>query len=123
MIRRLFILILFTSCYSVNRDCNDFKTGKFEFTYELNDTIQKSTFTRTLNYEIEEYNGVIDSSKISWVNNCEFILTKLNPRTNQEKRPVRVKILRTYDDSYDFEYSNINEPILIRRGKVKRIND
>ncbi len=123
MIRRLFILILFTSCYSVNRDCNDFKTGKFEFTYELNDTIQESTFTRTLNYEIEEYNGVIDSSKISWVNNCEFILTKLNPRTNQEKRPVRVKILRTYDDSYDFEYSNINEPILIRRGKVKRIND
>ena len=123
MIRRLFILILFTSCYSVNRDCNDFKTGKFEFTYELNDTIQKSTFTRTLNYEIEEYNGVIDSSKISWVNNCEFILTKLNPRTNQEKRPVRVKILRTYDDSYDFEYSNINEPILIRRGKVKRIKD
>ena len=123
MIRRLIILILFTSCYSVNRDCNDFKTGKFNFTYELNDTIQESTFTRTLNYEIEEYNGVIDSSKISWVNNCEFILTKLNPRTNQEKRPVRVKILRTYDDSYDFEYSNINEPILIRRGKVKRIND
>ena len=72
---------------------------------------------------IEEYNGVIDSSKISWVNNCEFILTKLNPRTNQEKRPVKVKILRTYEDSYDFEYSNINEPILIRRGKVKRIND
>ena len=123
MIRRLIILILFTSCYSVNRDCNDFKTGKFNFTYELNDTIQESTFIRTLNYEIEEYNGVIDSSKISWVNNCEFILTKLNPRTNQEKRPVRVKILRTYDDSYDFEYSNINEPILIRRGKVKRIND
>ena len=123
MIRRLIILIFFTSCYSVNRDCNDFKTGKFNFTYELNDTIQESTFTRTLNYEIEEYNGVIDSSKISWVNNCEFILTKLNPRTNQEKRPVRVKILRTYEDSYDFEYSNINEPILIRRGKVKRIND
>tara|TARA_Y100000590_G_scaffold448218_1_gene584548 strand:+ start:3384 stop:3755 length:372 start_codon:yes stop_codon:yes gene_type:complete len=123
MIRRLFILILVTSCYSVNRDCNDFKTGKFEFTYELNDTIQKSTFTRTLNYEIEEYNGVIDTSAISWVNNCEFTLTKLNPRTNQEKRPVRVKILRTYKDSYDFEYSNINEPILIRRGKVKRIKD
>ncbi len=123
MIRRLFILIFFTSCYSVNRDCNDFKTGKFNFTYELNDTIQESTFTRTLNYEIEEYNGVIDSSKISWVNNCEFILTKLNPRTNQEKRPVKVKILRTYEDSYDFEYSNINEPILIKRGKVKRIND
>lgn len=123
MIKRLFILILFTSCYSVNRDCGNFMTGKFEFTYKLNDTIQKSRFTRTLDYEIEEYNGVIDSSSISWVNNCEFILTKLNPRTNQEKRPVRIKIIRTYEDSYDFEYSSINEPIVINRGKVKRIID
>ena len=74
-----------------------------------------------MNYEIEESNGVIDSSSIKWVNNCEFLLTKLNPRTNQEKRPVRIKILRTYEDSYDFEYSSINEPIIIKRGTVKRI--
>ena len=96
-------------------------TGELEFSYKINDTVQKSRFTRTLNYEIEEYNGVIDSSSIKWVNNCEFLLTKLNPRTNQEKRPVRIKILRTYEDSYDFEYSSINEPIIIKRGTVKRI--
>tara|TARA_B100000530_G_scaffold144667_1_gene90491 strand:+ start:567 stop:866 length:300 start_codon:yes stop_codon:yes gene_type:complete len=96
-------------------------TGEFEFSYKINDTVQKSRFTRTLNYEIEEYNGIIDSSSIKWVNNCEFLLTKLNPRTNQEKRPVRIKILRTYEDSYDFEYSSINEPIIIKRGTVKRI--
>ena len=109
-----------TSCYSVNRDCDDFRTGKFEFTFELNDTIQKSIFTRTLDYEIEEYNNVIDSSSISWVGNCEFILTKLSPKTNQEKRPVKIRIIRTYEDSYDFEYSSVNEPIIIKRGTVKR---
>ena len=121
MIKRLFILFLLTSCYSVDRDCENFKMGEFEFTYKLNDTIQRSLFTRTLDYEIEEFNSVIDSSSISWVNDCEFILTKLNPNTNQEKRPVRIKIIRTYENSYDFEYSSVNEPIIIKRGTVTRI--
>ena len=121
MIKRLFILFLLTSCYSVDRDCENFKMGEFEFSYKLNDTIQRSLFTRTLDYEIEEFNSLIDSSSISWVNDCEFILTKLNPNTNQEKRPVRIKIIRTYENSYDFEYSSVNEPIIIKRGTVTRI--
>jgi hypothetical protein len=123
MIKRLFILFLLTSCYSVDRDCENFKMGEFEFTYKLNDTIQRSLFTRTLDYEIEEFNSVIDSSSISWVNDCEFVLTKVNPKTNQEKRPVRIKIIRTYENSYDFEYSSVNEPIIIKRGTVIRIKD
>ena len=61
MIKRLFILLLLTSCYTVDRDCDEFRTGEFEFSYELNDTIRKSTFIRTIDYEIEEYNNVIDS--------------------------------------------------------------
>jgi hypothetical protein len=123
MIKRLFILFLLTSCYSVDRDCENFKMGEFEFSYKLNDTIQRSLFTRTLDYEIEEFNSVIDSSSISWVNDCEFVLTKVNPKTNQEKRPVRIKIIRTYENSYDFEYSSVNEPIIIKRGTVIRIKD
>ena len=123
MIKRLFILFLLTSCYNVDRNCENFKIGEFEFTYKLNDTIQTSLFTRTLDYEIEKFNSVIDSSSISWVNDCEFILTKINPKTNQEKRPVRIKIIRTYENSYDFEYSSVNEPIIIQRGTVTRINN
>ena len=123
MIKRLFILFLLTSCYSVDRDCENFKMGEFEFTYKLNDTIQRSLFTRTLDYEIEEFNSVIDSSSISWVNDCEFVLTKVNPKTNQEKRPVRIKIIRTYENSYDFEYSSVNEPIIIKRGTVTKIKN
>ena len=123
MIKRLFILFLLTSCYNVDRNCENFKIGEFEFTYKLNDTIQRSIFTRTLDYEIEKFNSVIDSSSISWVNDCEFILTKINPKTNQEKRPVRIKIIRTYENSYDFEYSSVNEPIIIKRGTVTKIKN
>jgi len=111
------------SCYNVERNCVDFKTGIFEFSTEVNDSLVTSTFTRTNEFEIELYNGIKDSSNIKWVNNCEFLLTKLNPRTNQERRPVRIKILRTYGDKYDFEFSQVNDPQKISRGTVKRISN
>ena len=119
----IFLSLLLTSCYSVERNCLDFKTGVFEFSTSINDSLVTSTFTRTNEFEIEMYNGIEDSSLISWVNNCEFLLTKINPRTNQEKRPIRIKILRTYGDQYDFEYSQVNNPQKINRGSVKRVSN
>tara|TARA_B100000927_G_C16112621_1_gene327806 strand:- start:119 stop:493 length:375 start_codon:yes stop_codon:yes gene_type:complete len=122
--RKILILaFLFMSCYNVERNCIDFKTGVFEFSTEVNDSLFTSTFTRTNEFEIELFNGIKDSSSIKWVNNCEFLLTKLNPRTNQEKRPVRIKILRTYGDKYDFEFSQVNNPQKISRGTVKRVSN
>ena len=118
----LIFVFLFMSCYNVERNCVDFKTGIFEFSTEVNDSLVTSTFTRANEFEIELYNGIKDSSTIKWVNNCEFLLTKLNPRTNQERRPVRIKILRTYGDKYDFEFSQVNNPQKITRGTVKRIS-
>ena len=118
----LILAFLFISCYNVERNCVDFKTGVFEFSTEVNDSLVTSTFTRTNEFEIELFNGIKDSSNIKWVNNCEFLLTKLNPRTNQERRPVRIKILRTYGDKYDFEFSQVNNPQKVTRGTVKRIS-
>lgn len=115
--------LLFISCYNVDRDCEEFRTGSFEFSTSINDSIVKSTFIRTDNYEIEEFKGVKDSSTIRWVNECEFILTKISPKTNQERRPIRIKILRTYGNSYDFEYSQVNNPQKINRGTVNKISD
>jgi hypothetical protein len=121
--RKILILaFLFSSCYNVERNCIDFKTGVFEFSTKVNDSLVTSTFTRTNEFEIELFNGIKDSSTIKWVNNCEFLLTKLNPRTNQERRPVRIKILRTYGDKYDFEFSQVNNLQKITRGTVKRIS-
>lgn len=119
----IILSFLFISCYNVERDCIEFRTGSFEFSTSINDSIVKSTFIRTDNYEIEQFKGVKDSSTIRWVNECEFILTKINPKTNQEKRPIRIKILRTYGNSYDFEYSQVNNPQKINRGTVNKISD
>jgi len=121
--KTIILSFLFISCYSVERDCLEFRTGSFEFTTLINDSIVKSTFNRTDIYEIEEYKSVKDSSTIRWVNECEFILTKINPKTNQERRPIRIKILRTYGNSYDFEYSQVNNPQKINRGTVYKISD
>ena len=119
----IILSFLFIACYNVERDCVEFRTGFFEFSTSINDSIVKSTFIRTDNYEIEQFKGVKDSSTIRWVNECEFILTKINPKTNQEKRPIRIKILRTYGNSYDFEYSQVNNPQKINRGTVNKISD
>ena len=123
MKKTIILSLLFISCYNVERDCIEFRTGSFEFSTSINDSIVKSTFIRTDNYEIEEFKGVKDSSTIRWVNECEFILTKMNPKTNQERRPIRIKILRTYGNSYDFEYSQVNNPQKINRGTVNKISD
>ena len=119
----LILSFLFISCYNVERDCIEFRTGSFEFSTPINDSIVKSTFIRTDNYEIEQFKGVKDSSTIRWVNECEFILTKINPKTNQERRPIRIKILRTVGNSYDFEYSQVNNPQKVNRGTVNKISD
>ena len=122
--KKIIILsLLFISCYNVDRDCVEFRTGSFEFSTSINDSIVKSSFIRTDNYEIEQFKGVKDSSSIRWVNECEFILTKINPKTNQERRPIRIKILRTYGNSYDFEYSQVNNPQKINRGTVNKISE
>ena len=119
----LILAFLFISCYNVERNCVDFKTGVFEFSTEVNDSLVSSTFSISNKLTIELFNGIKDSSNIKWVNNCEFLLTKLNPRTNQERRPVRIKILRTYGEKYDFEFSQVNDPQKISRGTVKRISN
>ena len=119
----IILSFLFISCYNVERDCIEFRTGSFEFSTSINDSIVKSTFIRTDNYEIEQFKGVKDSSTIRWVNECEFILTKINPSTNQEKRPIRIKILRTMGDSYDFEYSQVSNPSKVNRGTVNKISN
>lgn len=119
----IILSFLFISCYNVERDCIEFRTGSFEFSTSINDSIVKSTFIRTDNYEIEQFKGVKDSSTIRWVNECEFILTKINPKTNQERRPIRIKILRTVGNSYDFEYSQVNNPQKVNRGTVNKIFD
>ena len=87
----------------------------------INGEVKTSYFSRTEDLEIETYEGKIDSARIRWVNDCECILTKLNPKSNQDKRPVQIKILSTDGNAYTFEYSLVGKSNNIKRGTIMKI--
>jgi hypothetical protein len=118
----IFIYVLFISCYSLERDCKPFQQGEFEFTQIINGEIKSSYFKRDSIFEIELFEGKIDTSSIRWVNDCECILTKLNPDNNQEKRPIQIRIISTKDDTYTFDYSLVGDSKNRQRGSIQKIN-
>ncbi|MGV3696736.1 DNA topoisomerase IV [Flavobacterium sp.] len=101
----LLLTILLVSCSDRERNCNDFKTGKFEFTQTIDGKKHTSTFTRTEKLQIETYNGKTDTASVRWVNDCEFILQKLHPKNMAEEKAISMKILFTEKNTYTFEYS------------------
>ena len=115
------IWFIFLSCYTPNRDCLPFHNGTFEFEAIINNSLETSRFIRNDTLEIEFYKGSVDSSTVRWVNDCECILTRLNPETNQDKRPIRMRILTTRKDSYTFEYSLVGNYKNTQRGTIKKI--
>ncbi|WP_310991851.1 DNA topoisomerase IV [Aequorivita marina] len=107
----LLCLLLMSSCYEKERNCSDFKTGTFEFEALSGTEVFKTTITRNDSIEVDFYQGKTDSSTIRWVNDCEYILTKINPKNQAEKKAILIKILTTSKDQYTFEFSEV--------GKVK----
>lgn len=116
-----FIFLLLSSCYSVERNCLPFHEGRFEFTQIINGEMKTSLFTRDSVFEIERFEGKIDTARIRWVNDCECILTKLNPTSNQDKRPIQIKIISTQENAYTFEYSLVGDSKNIQRGTIQKI--
>ncbi len=100
----LLILCLISSCYNAERNCADFKNGKFSFTYEENGKKHTTVFVRKDSIEIETYKGKTDTSSVRWVNDCEYILQKKNPKNRQEQKGVVIRILSTTKNSYTFEF-------------------
>ena len=118
----LLLTLTLVSCYQVEHNCKDFKTGKFEFSQEINRKKTTSTFERTENLQIETFNGKTDTASVRWVNDCEFVLQKLHPKNMKEKKAISMKIISTKDNSYIFEYSFVGDNKK-QRGTVKKISD
>ena len=102
-----FSLLILTSCYDVERECKDFKTGKFQFDYVLDGVKKTTLFERTETMQIETYEGKTDTATVRWVNDCEFILQKLHPKNMKEKKAIKIKIVSTTKNSYTFEFGII----------------
>lgn len=115
-----------TSCYQSERNCADFKTGTFEFTYNVDGVENKGTFKRTEDYNIDYFNNKIDSASVRWINDCEFIQKALHPKSKAEEKAIHFKIISTSEDSYTFEYQlAVKDPykkIRVEKGTAKKIN-
>ena len=100
------LAVIIYSCKNTARDCKDFHTGNFYTETSANNIIYKSSFYRNGDgIQIEEFEGKIDSSYVRWVNDCEMILSPVNPKSMSEKKNILIKILNTTDSSYTYEYS------------------
>lgn len=111
----------FTGCYERERNCADFKTGKFKFEYEIDGLKKTTLFERRNDIEIENFEGDIDTSTVRWINDCEYILQKINPKNMQEKKAVHMKILSTTENSYNFEFNIVGDHNK-QKGTVTKLN-
>ena len=117
----LFATFLLVSCYQQERNCKDFKTGKFKFEYEIDGKKKTTVFERTEEFEIETFEGKTDTSSVRWVSDCEYILQKIHPKNMQEQKAVQMKILTTKENSYTFEFSIVGDSNK-QKGTVTKIN-
>ena len=107
--RFLLSFLLLAGCYETQRDCADFKTGTFEFEALSGTEVFKTTIIRNDSIEVDYFQGKTDSSSIRWINDCEYVLKKINPKNQAETKAIHIKILTTDKDSYTFEFSEVGK--------------
>lgn len=115
------LFLLITSCYQQERNCTDFKTGKFTSETEIEGKKYTSTFERNDSIQIETYEGKIDTFKVRWTNDCEYVIRNIHPKNRAEKKPIQMKILTTNSNSYTFEYSFVGDTKK-QRGTATKLN-
>ncbi len=119
----LLMFLLLLNCNKSNsneRKCTDFHSGDFYTETSVNGITYRSTFSRnSSNIQIEEFQGKIDSSYVRWVNDCEMILSPVNPKKMSEKKNIFIKILTTNDTSYTYEYSYLGQSNKFKAKAIK----
>ncbi|HSD08130.1 DNA topoisomerase IV [Flavobacterium sp.] len=115
-------LLLLISCYDAERNCKDFKTGKFKFEYEIDGVKKTTVFERNDSIEIETFEGKTDTATIRWINDCEYVLQKKHPKNKAEEKAIDMKILTTTKNSYTFEFGMVGTDAK-QKGTVVKISD
>ncbi|MFC7357282.1 DNA topoisomerase IV [Jejudonia soesokkakensis] len=106
-------------CYTPERNCENFKTGTFEFEAVVGTEVLTTRFKRNDSIEIDYFRGKADTSSIRWINNCEYIVRKLHPKNMAEEQAIHMKILTTDGNSYLFEYNVVGESRKERGTAIK----
>ena len=117
----LLLSFLIFSCYNPERNCQDFKTGTFEYEALIGTEVLTTTFNRNDTLEIDSFKGKSDSSSIRWINDCEYIVKKINPKNMAEEKAIHMKILTTEGNEYNFEYNIVGDTNK-QKGTAKKID-
>ncbi|MCI4642068.1 MAG: DNA topoisomerase IV, partial [Flavobacteriaceae bacterium] len=80
----ILVLLVLIGCESPQRNCQDYKNGQFTYTATINGEEKTTVFKRNGGLEIAIFEGVTDSSSVKWINDCEYILKNLNPKTKAD---------------------------------------
>ncbi|KAB1154449.1 DNA topoisomerase IV [Flavobacterium luteum] len=115
------LLLLLMSCYNLENNCKDFKTGTFKSEITIDGVKKETTSTRTDSIVIETYEGKTDTASVRWISDCEYVLQKLNPKNMSEKKAIDIKILSTTKNSYTFEFGVVGNNKK-QKGTATRIN-
>ncbi len=118
----VFFSVLFFSCVLPEKNCSQFKVGEFNFESKTESGIYSSRSVRNDSIEIEFFGSSIDTSKITWVSECEYILRKLKPKTLSEEKAISVKIINTSEKGYLFEYSFVGDKENRARGNAFKVD-
>jgi len=117
----LLLSFLIFSCYNPERNCQEFKTGTFEYEALIGTEVLTTTFTRNDTLEIDYFKGKSDTSSIRWINDCEYIVKKINPKNMAEEKAIHMKILTTKGNEYIFEYNIVGDTNK-QKGTAKKID-
>lgn len=118
----LVVVLFFTGCYEVERNCADFKTGSYEFEALVGTEVFQTTIIRNDSIEIDFYEGKSDTSSIRWINDCEYIIKKIKPKNQAERKAIHIKILSTSNDEYTFEFREVGKTNS-SKGKARRVKE
>ncbi len=118
----VFFSALFFSCVIPEKNCSQFKVGEFNFESKTESGIYTSRSVRNDSIEIEFFGSSIDTSKITWVSECEYILRKLRPQTISDEKAISVKIINTSEKGYLFEYSFVGDKENRARGNAFKVD-
>jgi len=71
--------------------------------------LETTTFFRNDSIEIDYFRGKSDTSSIRWINECEYIVKKLNPKNMAEEKAVHIRILNSNNNQYTFDYAIVGQ--------------
>lgn len=113
--------LLFASCTKEAKvDMLTFRKGNFEI--PAGDKYDKTTFVRIDNYQIETYNGKVDTLKIQWKDNFNYTLKMLHPKSDLDKEPINVRITKVSGTTYEFE-AIVGHSNFVQKGTVVKLKD